>query len=115
MKNYRATHKKITGKTADYWASGMVYASFQILHQAIEAVGTKDRKAVTDHIKKNTFNTVMGPISFKNQNNEVFWTVGQWQNGKFYGVNSTGHPGDSNEELPRHTQENYRENRRLLG
>ena len=72
----------------------MVYATFQILHQAIEAVGTKDRKAVTEHIKKNTFNTVMGPINFKNQNNEVFWTVGQWQNGKFYGINSTGHPGE---------------------
>ena len=94
MKNYRATHKKITGKTADYWASGMVYATFQILQQAIEAVGTTDRKAVTEHIKKSTFNTVMGPINFKNQNNEVFWTVGQWQSGKFYGVSSTGHPGE---------------------
>ena len=69
MKNYRATHKKITGKTPDYWASGMVYATFQVLHQAIEAVGTTDRKAVTAHIKKSTFNTVMGPINFKNQNN----------------------------------------------
>ena len=94
MKKYRAEHKKITGKAADYWANGMVYASAQILQAAIEGVGTKDRKAVTEYIKKNTFNTVMGPIKFKNQNNEVFWTVGQWQGGKFYGVSSTGHSGE---------------------
>ena len=36
---------------------------------------------------------IVGPITFKNQNNEKFWTVGQWQGGKFYGVNSTGRPG----------------------
>ncbi len=93
MKAYFAAHKKATGKTPDYWASGMVYATFQILESAIEAVGSTDRKAVTEHIKNNTFNTVIGPINFKNQNNEKFWTVGQWQGGKFYGVSSTGRPG----------------------
>lgn len=93
MKAYFAAHQKATGKTPDYWASAMVYATFQILEQSIEAVGTKDRKAVTDHIKKTTFDTVIGPITFKNQNNEQYWTVGQWQGGKFYGVDSTGRPG----------------------
>jgi len=94
MKEYFAAHKKATGKTPDYWASGMVYATFQILEKSIEAVGSKDRKAVIDHIKKTTFDTVMGPITFKNQNNEKYWTVGQWQGGKFYGVSSTGRPGE---------------------
>lgn len=93
MKAYFAAHKKATGKIPDYWASGMVYAGFQILEKAIEGVGSKDRKAVIDYIKKNTFETVMGPITFKNQNNEKYWTVGQWQGGKFYGVSSTGRPG----------------------
>ena len=93
MKAYFAAHKKATGKTPDYWASGMVYATFQILETAIEAVGSTDRKAVIEHIKNNTFATVIGPIDFKNQNNEKFWTVGQWQGGKFYGVSSTGRPG----------------------
>ncbi len=99
MKAYFAAHKKVTGKTPDYWASGMVYATFQILENAIEAVGTKDRKAVTAYIKKNTFKTVMGPISFKNQNNEKYWTVGQWQGGKFYGVSTTGRPGAKSVKL----------------
>jgi len=93
MKKYFAAHKKVTGKTPDYWASGMVYATFQILEKSIEGVGSKDRKAVIDYIKNTTFNTVMGPITFKNQNNEKYWTVGQWQGGKFYGVSSTGRPG----------------------
>jgi branched-chain amino acid transport system substrate-binding protein len=93
MQKYFADHKKATGKTPDYWASGMVYATFQILEKSIEAVGSKDRKAVIDHIKKTTFDTVMGPITFKNQNSEKYWTVGQWQGGKFYGVSTTGRPG----------------------
>ncbi|MAM78877.1 MAG: branched-chain amino acid ABC transporter substrate-binding protein [Alphaproteobacteria bacterium] len=94
MKDYFANHKAVTGKTPDYWASGMVYATFQILRTAIEAVGTKDRKAVTAYVKSNTFNTVMGKISFTNQINKKYWTVGQWQNGKFYGVSSTGRSGE---------------------
>jgi branched-chain amino acid transport system substrate-binding protein len=93
MKAYFKAHKKVNGKPADYWASAMVYATYQILEKAIEGVGSTDRKAVTAYIKKNTFNTVMGPIKFVNQNNEKFWTVGQWQNGVFYGVRSTGRPG----------------------
>ena len=72
----------------------MVYATFQILRTAIEAVGTIDRKAVTAYVKSNTFNTVMGKISFTNQINKKYWTVGQWQNGKFYGVSSTGRSGE---------------------
>jgi len=94
MRDYFASHKAVTGKTPDYWASGMVYATFQILRSAIEAVGTKDRKAVTAYIKNNGFDTVMGKISFTNQVNKKYWTVGQWQNGKFYGVSSTGRSGE---------------------
>lgn len=93
MKAYFKAHTEVNGKPADYWASPMVYATYQILEQAIEGVGSLDRKAVTAYIKKNTFKTVMGPIKFVNQNNEKFWTVGQWQNGVFYGVSSTGRPG----------------------
>ena len=93
MKAYFKAHQEVNGKPADYWASAMVYSTYQILEQAIEGVGTLDRKAVTEYIKKNTFKTAMGPINFVNQNNEKFWTVGQWQNGVFYGVSSTGRPG----------------------
>ncbi len=93
MKAYRAAHLKVTGKVADFWASAVTYASLQVLEQAIEAVGSTDRKAVTDYIKTGTFKTVMGTWKFKNQAIEHYWTVGQWQNGEFHGVASTGLPG----------------------
>lgn len=93
MMAYIKAHKEVTGQPPDFWASAVVYASLQILQQAIEGVGTKDRKAVIAYIKNNSFKTVIGPVKFVNQNNREFWTVGQWQNGKFYGVSSTGRTG----------------------
>ncbi len=99
MQAYIKAHKEVTGKAPDYWASPVVYATLQILEQSIEAVGSKDRKAVIAHIKKTTFDTVIGPMKFVNQNNAKFWTVGQWQNGTFYGVSSTGRPGAKSVKL----------------
>ena len=92
IKAYMAAHQKVTGKPADFWASAVTYASLQVLEQSIEAVGL-DRKAVTDHINKSTFQTVMGPWKFNKQSIDKFWTVGQWQGGVFHGVASTGLPG----------------------
>jgi len=92
IKAYMAAHQKVTGKPADFWASAVTYASLQVLEQSIEAVGL-DRKAVTDHIGKSTFQTVMGPWKFNKQAIDKYWTVGQWQNGVFHGVASTGLPG----------------------
>jgi len=89
MMAYRKLHKEVTGKTADYWASANTYASLQILEQAIEGVGAPDRKAVTEYIKNNTFKTIMGDIKFENQVSYKYWTVGQWQDGVFYGVASS--------------------------
>ncbi len=99
MMAYAKAHKEITGKLPDGWASATMYASLQILEQAIEGVGAADRAAVIAYIKKNTFKTVMGDVTFKNQNNDVFWTVGQWQDGKYYGVASTGRPGEKPVQL----------------
>ena len=90
---YLKAHQEVTGKPADFWASAVVYSTLQVLEKAIEGVGSKDRKAVIDYIKKNSFDTVLGPLKYVNQNNEKFWTVGQWQGGKYYGVASTGRPG----------------------
>ena len=90
MMAYRKAHMEVTGKPADYWASANTYVSLQFLEQAIEGVGAPDRAAVTDYIKKHTFKTIMGDISFDNQISHKYWTVGQWQNGTFYGVASRG-------------------------
>ena len=93
MKGYFETHKKLTGVDADYWAGPVTYASLQVLEQAIEGTGGVDKAAVTDYIKKHSFKTVLGDWTFKNQVIEQFWTVGQWQGGKFVGVESTGKAG----------------------
>ena len=83
---YRAAHEKITGKVADYWASANTYAALQILEQAIEGAGTIDRDTVTQYIKDNAFDTVMGELTFDNNVSDTFWSVGQWQDGVFRGV-----------------------------
>ncbi len=70
-----------------------------MLEQAIEGTGGVDKAAVTDFIKKNAFKTVLGNWTFKNQQIEQFWTVGQWQGGKFVGVASTGKPGEKPVQL----------------
>lgn len=93
MKAYMAAHKKVTGKPPDFWASAMVYSTYQVLEQAIEGVGSLDRKAVTAYIKKNKFKTILGEMDFSGQISNKFWTVGQWQGGKFYGVKSVDMPG----------------------
>ena len=92
IKAYMAAHQKVTGKAPDYWASAVTYSALQVLEQAIEAAGT-DRKAVIEYIKKGTFDTAMGKWKFNNQSIDHYWTVGQWQGGKFYGVASTGLQG----------------------
>jgi len=95
MKEYRKAHLEATGKEADYWASATYYASLQILEQAIEGVGSIDRQATVDYIKNNSFDTVLGTISFdENNNSERYWSVGQWRDGVFRAVADTG-MGDS--------------------
>lgn len=93
MKAYFEAHKKVTGQSPDYWASPMVYATYQILGQAIEGVGEVDRKKVTEYIKTNKFDTVFGEMDLSGQIANKFWAVGQWQGGKFYGIKSVNIPG----------------------
>jgi branched-chain amino acid transport system substrate-binding protein len=48
------------------WGSPMVYASFQILEQAVEMAGSIDRPKKRDIIATETFPTTMGPVKFLN-------------------------------------------------
>lgn len=86
VKKYRARHKEITGRDADYWGSLNTYTGLQMLQQAIERVGKIDREAIVKELQTGTFDTVLGPV--KLQNNQITGTfvVGQWQNGVFQGI-----------------------------
>jgi len=90
---YRKAHEAITGKVADYWASANTYAALQIMQQAIEGADTIDREVVTQYIKDNSFDTVMGTLSFENNVSQTFWSVGQWQDGVFRGVKGSNVEG----------------------
>lgn len=93
FQDYATRHEEVTGAKPDYWASAMVYSTFEVLEQSIEAVGL-DNAAIIEHIKANAFDTVIGTLDFdENNNNPSFWTVGQWQDGVFKGVASTGREG----------------------
>jgi len=90
---YRKAHEEITGSVPDYWASANTYAALQILEQAIVGAGTLDKETVTQYIKDNTFDTVMGDLSFENNFSNTFWSVGQWQDGVFRGVKGSNVDG----------------------
>jgi branched-chain amino acid transport system substrate-binding protein len=90
---YRAAHKEFVGKDADYWASANTYAALEILGQAIEGAGTLDRATVTQYIKDNSFDTIMGTLTFEDQVSHRYWNVGQWQDGVFRGVHGTNIEG----------------------
>lgn len=94
FQEYAQRHLEVTDAAPDFWASAMVYSTYQVLEQSIEAVGAIDNEAIIQHIKDNSFETVIGTLDFdENNNNAAFWTVGQWQDGLFHGVASTGREG----------------------
>lgn len=94
IKEFIARHTEVTGQAPDYWASPVQYASLEVLEQAITKAGTLDKAAVIEAIKANTFDTVMGEWKFDNNVIRKYWTVGQWRDGVFHGVGSTGVGGE---------------------
>jgi branched-chain amino acid transport system substrate-binding protein len=94
FKDFAARQKEVTGAVPDYWASAVQYASLEVLEQAITAVGSTDKAAVIDAVKNGTFETIMGEWKFEDNIITKFWTVGQWQDGVFQGVASTGLDGE---------------------
>jgi len=94
-KDFAARQKEVTGEAPDYWASPVQYASLEVLEQAITAAGSLDKAAVIDAIKNGTFETIMGEWKFEDNVIRKFWTVGQWQDGVFKGIASTGVGGEA--------------------
>jgi branched-chain amino acid transport system substrate-binding protein len=93
---FAEAHTALNGQGPDYWASAATYATLEILGQAIEATGSKDRAVVMAYLRdrSNTYETVLGPVQFnENNDNERYWTVGQWQGGAFRGVAARGRDG----------------------
>ena len=60
--DYYKRHKEVTGVDADYWGNPFYYAMLEVLTQSIEAVGSMDRMAIADHLRKNKFKTLLGEL-----------------------------------------------------
>ena len=73
--------RKSPSVDADHWGSLINYECLETLTQSIEAVGTTDREAIADHVRKNKFTTIDGKIALPDQIMDKVYTVGQWQNG----------------------------------
>ncbi|HWV55142.1 amino acid ABC transporter substrate-binding protein [Pseudorhodoplanes sp.] len=93
MQDYLKRHKEVTGAVPDAWASATTYAGLEILGQAIERAGTTDKAKVIAEIRKGPFKTVIGEVNLKDGINHNVWAVGQWQDGTFNGVASSGLSG----------------------
>ena len=71
------------------------YASLEVLEQAITAAGSLDKAAVIDDDQEQHVQDHHGRAGNSTNNiNNKFWTVGQWQDGVFQGVASTGVDGE---------------------
>lgn len=82
-REYFDAHVAKFQKEPDRWASAHAYASLQILQQAVEKVGL-DRAKIRDAIAGGEFQTILGPIRFKDgMNASIPGTVSQWQKGEF--------------------------------
>lgn len=90
IRAYYKRHKEITGVDADHWGNPLNYQMLQALTQSIEALGSIDRDAIADYVRKNKFKVLQGEIALPGQILDKVYTVGQWQNGFFHGVNGVG-------------------------
>lgn len=79
---YAAYKKKFKGHEPDYLDSVEVFASAQILEQAIAKVGL-DREKIRGAINSMTFKTIYGDVKFEGvQNSTIPAGFAQIQNGK---------------------------------
>jgi branched-chain amino acid transport system substrate-binding protein len=90
IRDFYKRHKEVTGIDADYWGSPFYYAMLQTLTQSIETVGSIDRMAIADHLRKSKFKTLIGEVSLPGQLLDKVYTVGQWQGGFFNAVAGLG-------------------------
>jgi branched-chain amino acid transport system substrate-binding protein len=90
IRDFYKRHKEVTKVDADYWGSPFYYSMLQMLTQCIENVGSMDRMAIADQIRKGKFKTLIGEVQLPGQLLDKVYTVGQWQNGFFNAVSGVG-------------------------
>jgi len=83
-KEYFEAYQKMFGKEAERGGGPSAYASLQIIEQGIQKVGDLDREKIRKVIATETFDTIIGPMSFKDNINQQWpGEIGQWQKGVY--------------------------------
>jgi branched-chain amino acid transport system substrate-binding protein len=100
FREYITRHVVMHKREPDRWGSSLFYAGLQSLQQATEKVGKLDRAAIIDEISKGSFNTIVGPLRFKDNIRVGGYLVGQWQDGDFVGV-APAQPGAKAVRFPK--------------
>jgi len=70
----------------DWWGHPLYWAGYEFWKQAIEKAGTLNQKKIRDVMATETFNTILGPTSFKGglmAKESHTGEIGQWQKGVF--------------------------------
>ena len=100
-KAFLQRHLDAFGQEPDRWAGPITYASLELLQQAIERVGKIDREATIAELQNGSFDTIVGEIKFKDNMYAEAWSVGQWQNGEYYGIAPATLSGARQIEFPK--------------
>jgi branched-chain amino acid transport system substrate-binding protein len=79
--NFYLDYKKRFGDEPDYTMSPLTYLSCQIVEQAVAKAGL-DRERLRSTIASTTFDTIVGPMSFKGVRASVPAMVSQIQDGE---------------------------------
>ena len=83
-KEYFEAYQKKYGKESARGGAASAYASMQVLEQAIQKAGDLNREKIRDIIATQTFDTIIGPMHFKNNINQQWpGEIGQWQKGVY--------------------------------
>lgn len=90
IRKFFEEYKQVTKMDADHWGNVNYWAHIEVVEQAIEAVGSMDRDAITKHIKNNTFKTILGKVDLRNQKMNILYSVGQWEGDLFHAVKGYG-------------------------
>jgi branched-chain amino acid transport system substrate-binding protein len=83
-KEYFEAYRKMFGKEPARGGAPSAYATMQIIEQGIQRVGDLNREKIRKVIATETFDTIIGPMSFKDNINQQWpGEIGQWQKGVY--------------------------------
>jgi branched-chain amino acid transport system substrate-binding protein len=85
-RHFLKRHMEVTGLEPDHSGMIVTHAALQAFEQAIERVGSLDYNAISEELKKGTFDTVLGKINLGKQEMDGIYKAGQYRDGIVRGL-----------------------------